>query len=151
MKIESLRDILHWTIQFHEQLANCLEHCAPSHSERTRMVMLYLIAHEQHLSFLVDSFSDKAQLGELETLFIEYLEKTPKLLHGHCDGAFENKTESDIVSTVFEQHQQVIALYEYLKEQAVVPHHKELLSNLLQIEHQEIILMAQGLNRFQDM
>ncbi|WP_371194595.1 hypothetical protein [Glaciecola sp. SC05] len=151
MKIESMRDILHWTVQFHEQLAKCLKHCAPSHSERTRMAMQYLLVHEQHLAVLVQSFSDKAQLGELETLFIEYLEKNPIILHDHCEGDFEDKTESEIVATVFDQHQQVIALYSYLKEQAVIPRHVELLNNLLQLENQEIILMAQGLNRFQDM
>ncbi len=39
MKIESLRDILNWTVQFHEQLAECLKHSSPSHSERTKMAM----------------------------------------------------------------------------------------------------------------
>tara|TARA_B110000211_G_C14093259_1_gene560779 strand:- start:611 stop:1144 length:534 start_codon:yes stop_codon:yes gene_type:complete len=151
MKIESMRDILHWTVKFHEQLATCLKHCAPSHSERTKMAMQYLLAHEQHLAALVKAFSDNAKFSELETLFIEYLEKNPIFLHDHCDGDFENKTESEIVANVLDQHQQVIDLYSYLKEQAIIPHHIELLSNLLKLENQEIILMAQGLNRFQDM
>ncbi|HAW92499.1 MULTISPECIES: ATPase [unclassified Arsukibacterium] len=151
MKIESMRDILHWTVQFHEQLANCLEHCAPTQSERSKMVMQYLLTHEKHLAVLVKSFSDKAQFGELETLFIEYLEKNPIVLHEHCDGEFANLTEAEISARVIDQHQQVLALYSYLKEQAAIPHHKELMNNLLELENQEIILMAQGLNRFQDM
>jgi len=103
------------------------------------------------LAALVKAFSDNAKFSELETLFIEYLEKNPIFLHDHCDGDFENKTESEIVANVLDQHQQVIALYSYLKEQAIIPHHIDLLSKLLKLENQEIILMAQGLNRFQDM
>jgi len=151
MKIESVRDILTWTVQFHEQLAGGLKHPSPNHSERTKMAMQYLLVHEQHLAILVKSFSDKAQLGELETLFIEYLEENPIVLHQHSDGDFKNMNETEISTSIINQHQQVIALYAYLKEQAVIPHHEELLNNLLAIENQEIILMAQGLNRFQDM
>lgn len=150
MKIESMRDILKWTVQFHEQLADSLKHSSPNHSERTKMAMQYLFMHEKHLAVLVKSFSDKAQFGELETLFIEYLDINPIVLHDHFDGDFRNMNDQEISSSIIEQHQQVIALYAYLKEQAVIPHHKELLNNLLQLENQEIVLMAQGLNRFQD-
>lgn len=151
MKIESVRDILKWTVDFHQQLAKCLMHCAENHSERTKMAMQYIIVHERHLASLVKAFVDNAEIGELETLFIEYLEKHPIILHDPCSGNFEDKSESEIVADVFEQHQQVIKLYAYLKEQAVIPHHAQLLDNLLQLENQEIVLMAQGLNRFQDM
>jgi uncharacterized protein (DUF305 family) len=150
MKIESVRDILEWTMDFHKQLASCLTHCEPNNSERSKMAMQYLIAHEEHLAALIKSFSVKAESGELETLFIEYLEKNPIVLHEHCDGAFEQKADSEIAAIVIEQHQEVIALYSFLREQAVIPHHKELLDNLLALENQEIVRMAQGLNRFQD-
>jgi hypothetical protein len=150
MKIESMRDILNWTVQFHEQLAECLKHCSPSHSERTKMAMQYLLSHEKHLAVLVKSFSDKAQFGELETLFIEYLEKNPIVLNEHFDGDFKNMNDTEISAIIIDQHQQVIALYSYLKGQAVIAHHEELLNNLLKLEKQEIVLMAQGLNRFQD-
>jgi uncharacterized protein (DUF305 family) len=139
MKIESVRDILEWTMDFHKQLASCLTHCEPNNSERSKMAMQYLIAHEEHLAALIKSFS------------VEYLEKNPIVLHEHCDGAFEQKADSEIAAIVIEQHQEVIALYSYLREQAVIPHHKELLDNLLALENQEIVRMAQGLNRFQDM
>ncbi|GAC06231.1 hypothetical protein [Paraglaciecola agarilytica] len=151
MKIGSVRDILRWTVQFHEQLASCLKHCEPSHSERTKMAMQYLVVHEEHLAALVKASSDKAKFGELETMTIEYLDKNPIVLHEHCEGDFEKKTESEIVTSVFEQHQKVIELYTYLRDRATLSHHEELLDNLLKLEHQEIILMAQGLNRFQDM
>lgn len=150
MKIENVRDILTWTVKFHEQLAGALEHSSPSHSERTKMAMEYLLIHERHLAVLVKSFSDKAQFGELETLFIEYLEENPIVLHQHFDGDFKNMNGTEISANIIDQHQQVIALYAYLKEQAVIPHHEELLNNLLELENQEIVLIAQGLNRLQD-
>ncbi len=151
MKIATMRNILNWTVQFHEQLADCLKDCSPSHSERTKMAMQYLLIHEQQLAVLVKSFADKAQFGELETLFIQYLEKNPIVLQEHFDGDFNNMNETEISSSIIDQHQQVIALYAYLKGQAVIPHHEELLNNILKLENQEIVLMAQGLNRFQDM
>ena len=144
-----MRGILQWTVQFHQRLAKCLKHCAQCHSERTQMAMQYLIVHEEHLAALVKASSDRAQTSELEILFIEYLDKSPIILHDHSD--FESKTESEIVSSVIEQHQQVIQLYKYLKGQAVIPHHEEFLDRLLKLENQEVVLMAQGLNRFQDM
>ena len=82
---------------------------------------------------------------------IEYLDKNPIVTKENCEQEFEKKTEAEIVASVFEQHQKVIELYTYLRERATLPHHEELLDNLLELEQQEIILMAQGLNRFQDM
>lgn len=67
------------------------------------------------------------------------------------DGDFKNMNDTEISANIIDQHQQVIALYAYLKEQAVIPHHEELLNNLLELENQEIVLIAQGLNRLQDM
>jgi len=151
MKIESTRDILHWTVQLHENLALCLKHCALNHSERTKMAVEYLSSHEQHLATLTRAYSDKAQVGELETLFIEYIDNNPIGSYKHCEGDFDNMNESEIVSYILDKHQQVIALYTYLKEQAVIPHHVELFNELLELERQELVQMTHGLNRFQDM
>ena len=79
------------------------------------------------------------------------MENNPIVLHEIFDGDFKNMNNTEISSSIIDQYQQVIALYTYLKGQAVIPHHEELLNNLLKLENQEIVLMAQGLNRFQDM
>mgnify|MGYP000138535074 CR=1 FL=1 len=46
MQIESVRDILTWTKNFHTELAKSLEQCESEHGERTKMAMRYLSLHE---------------------------------------------------------------------------------------------------------
>ena len=125
MKIESVRDILEWTIDFHKQLASCLTHCEPNNSERSKMAMQYLIAHEEHLAALIKSFSVKAEPGELETLFIEYLEKKDCLID--LSG---NKTR--VISTNSNKK-------------------KELLKELSDLQSKELNLFAKSLADIQDM
>lgn len=150
MQIESVRDILTWTKQFHSELADCLEHCEQSQDERTRMAMTYLATHERHLANLVDDYSQQASTSELDKYVIEYLDKQPITLHQTCTNDFAYISEQEIVERIFHQHQSVTALYQYLKERSSIPHQEELLEHLLALEQQELVRMAQGINRFQD-
>ena len=49
MQIETLKDVLHWTREFHQHLSQCLSHCADKNTdERARMILAYLSNHERH-------------------------------------------------------------------------------------------------------
>jgi hypothetical protein len=46
MQIETLKDVLHWTREFHQHLSQCLSHCADKNmDERARMILAYLSDH----------------------------------------------------------------------------------------------------------
>ena len=62
------------------------------------------------------------------------MENNPIVLHEVFDGDFKNMNDTEISSSIIDQHQQVIALYAYLKGQAVIPYQEELLNNLLKLE-----------------
>ena len=48
MQIETLKDVLHWTKEFHQHLNQCLSHCADKNTdERARMILAYLSEHEK--------------------------------------------------------------------------------------------------------
>ena len=43
MQIETLKDVLHWTQQFHHNLSECLSHCEDKNvDERARIMLDYL-------------------------------------------------------------------------------------------------------------
>lgn len=51
MQIETLKDVLHWTKEFHNQLSRCLRECADENQDaRAQMLLTYLAAHEEKLA-----------------------------------------------------------------------------------------------------
>ena len=68
MQVETLKDLLGWTQQYHHHLSACLEHCATKNdSERSRLLLDYLVKHEQHLEMLISGICDTASENALNT------------------------------------------------------------------------------------
>ena len=152
MQIETLKDVLHWTREFHQHLSQCLPHCADKNTdERARMVLAYLSDHEKSLSKVVNGFETSGDEHALKTWCYEYVEKHPIVRHAHCDAPFAELDATQIMAVIVDQHQQVIELYRYLASRAVIPSATELLQNLKSLEEHEMMRMAQTANRFEDM
>lgn len=48
MQIETLRDVLQWTGDYHRHLAECTRHCANQQlNERAQLLLGYLSEHEK--------------------------------------------------------------------------------------------------------
>lgn len=152
MKIETLKDILHWTKEFHQHLSQCLSHCADKNTDkRARMVLDYLADHEKSLMKIVNGFASSSNEHALNTWCYEYVNRQPIIQHVHCDTPFADLDATQVIEVVVDQHQQVIELYRYLASRADIPSAQEMLESLKSMEEHEIMRMVQSTNRFGDM
>lgn len=152
MQIETLKDILHWTQAFHDQLSKCLSHCADNNtSERARMVLEYLSDHEKKLTKVVSGFEMSGDVNALNTWTYDYVNKQPIIQHVHCDAPFAKLDASQIIDVIVDRHAQVIDLYRYLAARANILSAREMLQSLLSLEEHEIRLMVHAANRFEDL
>jgi hypothetical protein len=152
MQIETLRDVLHWTKEFHQHLSKCLSHCAEKNTdERARMILEYLADHEASLKKVINGFEVSGDEHALNTWCYEYLNKQPIAQHVHCDAPFADLDAVQIMDVIVDQHQQVIELYRHLASQPVIPSALEMLTSLRSLEEHEIMRMVQSTNRFGDM
>lgn len=152
MQVETLRDVLVWTREFHKNLSACLRHCAGrNESDRAKMLLEYLARHEEELSGIVAGFVDTAETRALNTWCYDYMEKHPILHSAHCDAPFQNLEPDEIMAIITDQHEQVIGLYRYLHARADIEATRELMEELESLEEQEARQMTQGANRMQEM
>jgi len=152
MQIETLKDVLNWTRDFHQHLASCLHHCNDrNQSERARLLLEYLAEHEQKLVAVLDGFTQSASAKALNTWCYEYLDKHPIVRHAQCDQPFAQMSTEEIISEITGQHGQVIDLYRYLHSRAQTVSAQDLLAQLLDLEEHEAMRMAQSANRLEDL
>lgn len=151
MKIETLKDILHWTREFHQQLGNCLAHSTDSNDGyRERLLLDYLTEHEEKLAHVVETFEHSDNTNALNTWCYEFLNKAPIVQHQHSDAPFAELNTQQIMAVIVDQHQQVIELYRHLCARAEVPSAVELLENLKSLEEHEAMKIVHSANRLED-
>ncbi len=152
MRVETLRDILHWTSKFHHHLNQRLHQSTDDNkSERARLLLDYLSEHEKRLSHVIHRFEEEGDEDALNTWCYEYLDKNPIVQHRFCDAPFEQLTAREIMAVVVEQHEQIIELYRYLRARADIPSAEALLDNLKALEEREIMQMVQSANRLDEL
>ena len=151
MQIETLKDVLHWTTEFHQHLSQCLAHCADSNeSARAKLLLDYLATHETRLAQTLRRFEQTASTNALNTWCYEYLDKQPIIQHSRCDNQFAKMNTHEIISLISEEHEQLIGLYRYLLSRADTESAQELLGNLTSLEEHEAMRMMQSANRLED-
>ncbi|WP_018624922.1 hypothetical protein [Kangiella aquimarina] len=152
MQIETIRDVLHWTKDFHQQLSQCLSHCADNNTdERARMILAYLSEHEKTLTDVVSGFEKNGDEHALNTWCYQYVHHNPITRHVHCDAPFVELDTAQIMDVIVDQHQQVIELYRYLASRAAISSTRELLESLCSLEEHEVMRLAQSSNRLGDL
>lgn len=152
MQVETLKDVLHWTREFHKHLANCLEHCVDKNeSERAKLLLNYLGEHEHKLENALAKFEETSNESVLNTWCYEYLDKHPIKRHQQCDAQFSQLKSTEIITEIVNLHQQVIDLYSYLHSMAVTPSYKELLGQLVELEKHEVMRIVHTANRLEDL
>lgn len=146
MQVETLSDVMDWTRAVHQNLADCLDHCSvETDSERVRMLMDYLSAHEQELDRVLGLAKEDASHKALNTWVYDYFENAPLKAHEVCNEDFRNKSTDEVLSAVLAFHEQIIGLYKYLQGRADVPSTTSLVDGLLALEeHEAQRLMAQA-------
>ncbi len=152
MQVETIRDVLSWTVSFHKNLKDCLEHCSKQNKdERARMVLSYLSGREGSLERIVKGFEKTADKNALNTWCYDYIEKHPIIEHGHCDSPFKELDMSHIMEKIVNHHGQVIELYTHLYSRVDIDSAKELLDTIKDVEENEIKQIVQSVNWFSDM
>ncbi|MCX4186932.1 ATPase [Methylophaga sp. OBS4] len=152
MQVESIKDILEWTVHFHHELAACLKDCTDKNENaRAKLLLGYLATHEKTLENMVAEFERTANLNALNTWCYEYLDKHPVIKHKHSDVPFSKLDTKQIMETVTQLHEQVIDLYQDLYDRAPVESEKELLKQLLDVEDHEAMRISQSANRLEDL
>ena len=152
MKVETLEDILAWTQALHERMSECLAHCATEHdSQRAQWLLTYLADHERSLSHVLERTLERTDAHVLNTWVLDFIGHQPIDPHRTCDAPFRDMTFEQICTAVFDLHNQVIKLYQHVAARADIPDARELLSQLLDAEHHETLLLAQQANRIRDM
>lgn len=152
MRVETIRDILHWTREFHQQLSLCLQHSVDKNeSERAQLLLKYLGEHEKKLVNTLEGFEKTASESVLNTWSYEYFDQHPIKPAQQCEDSFSQLTSKDIIVEVTNLHQQVIDLYHYLQSRAEQPSAKELLGQLAEMEKHEIMQIVQSTNRLEDL
>ncbi|MGF1759562.1 ATPase [Photobacterium sagamiensis] len=152
MQIETLRDVLHWTREFHQYLANCLQHGVDENeSQRAKLLLQYLGEHEQKLVNVLTGFEKTADESALNTWCYDYLDKNPIHHDIQCESAFSQLDPADIITEIVTLHQQLTELYRYLQSRAESSSSQELLAQLAELEKHEAMLMVHSANRLQDM
>ena len=151
MQIETLKDVLHWTTEFHQHLSQCLTHCADSNENtRAKLLLDYLATHETKLAQILHRFEQTANTNALNTWCYEYLDKHPIIQHNQCDKPFAKMNTHEIMGIIVDQHEQLISLYRYLQSRADTVSAQELLGNLTSLEEHEAMQMMQSANRLED-
>ncbi|ATC96389.1 hypothetical protein PTUN_a4180 [Pseudoalteromonas tunicata] len=155
MQIETLRDVLHRTKAFHQQLGMCLSQCAEENTDdRAQMLLNYLANHEGNLADVINGFAVSSDENALNTWCYEWVNKLAIVHDEYNDVPFAKLNAAQIMSVIVAQHQQVLSLYRYLVSQvsqAVIPSAEEMLASVYSLEQREIMSMVQSVNRFRDM
>ncbi len=151
MQVETLKDVLQWTQDYHQCLADCLQHCVDKNeSERAKLLLSYLSDHEEKLVDALARFEKETEPRVLNTWCYEFLDKHPIKCDVTCEEGFSQMTPAEIISETTRLHQEVIELYRYLQERSDLPSSTETLTQLVELEKHEAMRMVHGANRLED-
>lgn len=151
MQVESVKEAVDWTQNFHQNLARSLqEKKLEASDERTKMLLDYLGDCEQSLVSNLESLKSSADAHVLKTWGYEYMKDFPpkkSLDHGRALSDMDNE---QIVKHVEERHNEVIELYDHLKSKAQIPEVYSFIEQIIDIERNEAQRIAQSANRLRD-
>jgi hypothetical protein len=152
MQVETIRDVLNWTVLFHKNLKDSLKNSAKQNKdERARMILNYLSDHEESLEHIVQGFENAADENALDTWCYDYIEKHSIIEHIDTDSLFEELDMPQIMEKIVNHHEQVIELYIHIYSRVDIDSAKNLLDTIRDIEENEIKRIVQSANRFSDM
>lgn len=152
MQIEQIRDILNWIVDYHQQLAECYEHCADqSESPRIKMLLEYLSEHEKQLTHTIARYEEKADARDLNTWCLEYMDKVPAAAHTLCEANLNVLDTNQIMARTVSIHNQLLDLYRYLVSRAVNKRTEELFDNLISLEEHETMRMVRASESLDDL
>ncbi|MCR6652218.1 MAG: hypothetical protein NVV73_12295 [Cellvibrionaceae bacterium] len=149
MSNKTLHDLIMWTEEFHLGMSRSLQMGSVHAGERERLLLEYLIGHEQELAQLVNRYGENARATALNTWVSAYTEQYPPEKYSLPVLDIKGKDTAAIMADVQQQHDRVINIYRHLKD-FVESSANELVSDLLQLETREMLRISQSANRLED-
>ena len=144
MEIKSFFDLIDWTRKLHENLAECLVHCAPQYADqRTSLLLDYLVKHEKTVAQLIHQLEGTSSLKVLNAHCDEYLDQRPFLRHQHRGEDFVTLNPDEIMKMLVQEHEQIIELYRHLYWHAETISAQDILKQLLELEEHQAMKIAQ--------
>lgn len=151
MQIKTFSELIEWTRTMHENLAQCLAHCASRHTdERASLLLEYLAAHETEMEKMVAGFERQADPKAANTYLYDYIPHDPIKAHLVCDDHYTKLDTGAISAEVFGFHEQIISLYRTLVGKAQIREAVELMQSLLDMEEQETKRLVRQVERMED-
>lgn len=143
MNIETLRDVLHWTREFHIQLnQRYFDRPISSGSSKVRLLQAYLSEHQYRLIRVLDKFEYMASLNKLNNWCYEFVDRKPIISQTDCDKPVEAMNLDEVIAEVIDLHSQFVMLYRHLVARSNIKSADKLLRDLKGIENHEFALIV---------
>ena len=155
MQITNFTQLIEWTRQLHQHLANALEQGGELHQqERAQMLLESLAALEQRLEKTIKRFERETKTEALDA-YVPYLysafEQHPIHTQRLYTEPYSSLSIAQISEVMFDVHDQVIDFYQRLVNESQEPEAQELLGSLLALEQEAEKSMATQIDGMQDM
>lgn len=132
MEPKTLETILDETEAYHGRLMAHLKHCRDKASgERERMLLDYIVDHEQWISSALYGLERKQYAGAMNTWFYEYTDRHAILFSDPEQIPFHEMPYEAINEEILEINDQIIDLFEHLKQRSESKGSEEALGELL--------------------
>ncbi|MDF1692446.1 MAG: hypothetical protein P1U47_08750 [Zhongshania sp.] len=152
MHIETMQEMVEWSAAYHQSFAGYLQDSmASSSDERAKMLSDYIADHERSLAKTLYAFKPTHSDGALGTWCAEFLNDKPLPNTEKTDVRWSKMSADEMFAEVSAVHAQLIDLYRFLLSRCMATPAAEMLQQLIDVEEQEIKLMAQSANRLHEM
>lgn len=155
MQITNFTQLIDWTRQLHQQLAQVLARGGELHADEGAALLLKCLAEqEQDLANTVKEFAQQTETAALDA-YVPYLysafEQRPINTQHFYTQPYDSLSITDISQLLFEVHDQIVDFYQRLVQESQVPEAKELVASLLELEQEAEKRIARKVQGMQDM
>lgn len=152
MEVKTIRDLLTWTQQYHQQLESCYAHCTnEADGERIKLLLGYFKSHQTKLALALERVAESQQEKVLNSWYAEYSVRQEPFKKHVCQHDLGGLTADEITNKVVAAHQAVIDLYKELASQAHITEAHDLFQSLLELEEHTLMQEMVSAQRFSDL
>ena len=151
MQTETYDDILRWTSELHDIIADQLAQAlTPETDQRSRWLMEYVASHERELAGTVRRYREQAGKSASRTWLYEHIgEDVPP--NSRWELTFADKSFDQISRQIFDLHAQLVEVYTSMSGRAPIPAAVELMNNMLTLEQGATRRLAEQCGRLNDL
>ena len=151
MRFEKARDAFNHASLFHTELSKLYQRSAnQENTDKTKLLLNYLVKHEQELADGLDNYQQDAPAALLDTWF-QYTNDIDILKVPEPEAFFTKKPIETIVEFSFKIADALIEFYEKMASQADKTTLKEAFTNLASMQKQEKRKLSMNIDRLMDL